>query len=136
MTALCNAAKQGIDVRIITPHIPDKWYVFAVTRANYGMLLEAGVKIYEYTPGFMHAKTFIVDDKYAVIGTINLDYRSLFLHFECGVWMYKNSSITHIKADFLETLAQSQEVTLEEYRRTPWQRRVGRALLNLFAPLM
>ena len=136
MTALCNAAKQGIDVRIITPHIPDKWYVFAVTRANYGMLLEAGVKIYEYTPGFMHAKTFIVDDKYAVIGTINLDYRSLFLHFECGVWMYKNSSIAHIKADFLETLAQSQEVTLEEYRRTPWQRRVGRALLNLFAPLM
>lgn len=119
MTALCNAAKQGIDVRIITPHIPDKWYVFAVTRANYGMLLEAGVKIYEYTPGFMHAKTFIVDDKYAVIGTINLDYRSLFLHFECGVWMYKNSSIAHIKADFLETLAQSQEVTLEEYRRTP-----------------
>jgi len=136
MTALCNAAKQGIDVRIITPHIPDKWYVHAVTRSNYWLLLEAGVRIYEYTPGFMHAKTFVVDDDYAVIGTINLDYRSLFLHFECGVWLYRNSSIANIKADFLETLVQSREVTWEEYRKTPWQRRIGRALLNLFAPLM
>ena len=136
MTALCNAAKQGIDVRIITPYIPDKWYVHAVTRANYGLLLEAGVKIYEYTPGFIHGKTFIVDDEYAVIGTINLDYRSLFLHFECGVWLYRNSSIAHIKTDFLETLAVSQEIKWEVYQQTPWQRRIGRALLNLFAPLM
>ncbi|NLM68598.1 MAG: cardiolipin synthase [Firmicutes bacterium] len=136
MTALCNAAKQGIDVRIITPHIPDKWYVHAVTRSNYDQLLQSGVKIYEYTPGFIHAKTFIVDDEYAVIGTINLDYRSLFLHFECGVWMYRSSSIRHIKEDFLETLTKSDEVTWEKYQQVAWYRRIGWALLNLFAPLM
>jgi cardiolipin synthase len=136
MTALFNAAKQGIDVRIITPHIPDKWYVHAVTRSNYEQLLESGVKIYEYTPGFIHAKTFVVDDEYAVIGTINLDYRSLFLHFECGVWMYGSSSISDIKADFLEALEQSQEITLDAFRSVPLYRRVGWALLNLFAPLM
>ena len=80
-TALCNAAKAGVDVRIITPHIPDKRSVFEVTKAHYPPLLEAGVKIYEYTPGFIHAKNFVVDGRYATVGTVNLDYRSLFLHF-------------------------------------------------------
>ena len=89
VTAMNTAAKSGVDVRIITPHVPDKWYVHAVSRSYYEMLVEAGVKIYEYTPGFVHAKTFVVDDEYAVVGTINLDYRSLYLHFECAAWMYK-----------------------------------------------
>lgn len=136
ITALCIAAKQGIDVRIITPHIPDKWYVHAVTRGNYSTLLEAGVKIYEYTPGFIHSKTFVVDDEYAVVGTINLDYRSLYLHFECGVWLYKTSSITQMKKDFMDTLLVSQEMRLEQQQEISWYRKIGRALLSLFSPLM
>ncbi len=133
VSALCLAAKQGVDVRIITPHIPDKWYVHAVTRSNYDVLLEAGVRIYEYTPGFIHAKSFVVDDEYAVTGTINLDYRSLYLHFECGVWLYKTSSVMQIKQDFIDIIKVSQEIQQE---KLILPRRVGRALLNLFAPLM
>ncbi len=133
ISALCLAAKQGVDVRIVTPHIPDKWYVHAVTKWNYNVLLQAGVKIYEYTPGFIHAKSFVVDDEYAVIGTINLDYRSLYLHFECGVWLYKASSIHQIKQDFFEILKVSQEIQKEKIF---WPQKIGRALLNLFAPLM
>lgn len=135
-TALTTAAKQGIDVRIITPHIPDKWYVHAVTRGNYGALLEAGVKIYEYTPGFIHSKTFVVDDEYAVVGTINLDYRSLYLHFECGVWLHNTSSIAQMKKDFLDCLLVSQEMRLEQQKEIAWYRKIGRALLSLFSPLM
>lgn len=137
VSALCSAAKQGVDVRIVTPHIPDKWYVHAVTRWNYDVLLASGVKIYEYTPGFMHAKSFVVDDQYAVVGTINLDYRSLYLHFECGVWMYKTTSVDQVKQDFLDTLKVSEEIIYEHKHRlivTPQQ--IWRALLNLFAPLM
>lgn len=136
MSALCNAAKQGIDVRIITPYIPDKWYVHEVTRSNYEPLLEAGVRIYEYTPGFIHGKNFVVDDVYAVVGTINLDYRSLFLHFECGVWLYKTESVAQVKKDFLDVLAVSQEIKLDDYRCIAWPRKIERAILNLFAPLM
>ena len=97
MTALCNAARSGVDVRIITPHIPDKWYVHMVSRAHYSQLVEAGVRIFEYTPGFIHAKSFVADGLYAVVGTINLDYRSLFLHHECAVWMYKSSAVSGMK---------------------------------------
>ena len=104
VTALVLAAKSGIDVRIVTPHIEDKWYVHTVTRAYYPQLIEAGVKIYEYTPGFIHSKTFVCDDEIGVVGTINMDYRSLYLHFECGVWMYKTKSILDIRDDFLKTL--------------------------------
>ncbi len=136
MSALCFAAKQGIDVKIITPHIPDKWYVHAVTRFNYEQLLLSGVEIYEYTPGFIHAKTFVVDDEYAIIGTINLDYRSLFLHFECGVWLYNTSTIADIKQDVVDTLAVSQKISWEKYIDISWWRKVGRGLLNLFSPLM
>ncbi len=136
VTALSNAAKCGVDVRILTPHHADKWYVHAVTRAYYQCLLEAGVKIYEYTPGFVHAKSFVADDQYATVGTINLDYRSLYLHFECGCWMYQCSCIADMKQDYLDTLAVSQAVTLEECRAVPWYRKVGRSLLRLVAPLM
>lgn len=135
-TALCNAAKAGVDVRIITPHIPDKRYVFEVTRAHYPPLLEAGVKIYEYTPGFIHAKNFVVDGKYATVGTVNLDYRSLFLHFEDGVWMYESPCIQDIEADFLETLERSEEYTLRKARRLSIFGYLYRSILRVFAPLM
>ena len=116
-TALCNAAKSGVDVRIITPHIPDKRYVFEVTRAHYPPLLRAGVRIYEYTPGFIHAKNFVVDDRFAVVGTINLDYRSLFLHFE-------------------DTLRVCERISLRSRRRFNPLIQLYRNFLRLFAPLM
>lgn len=135
-TALCNAAKSGVDVRIITPHIPDKRYVFEVTRAHYSPLLEAGVRIYEYTPGFVHAKNFVVDATYATVGTVNLDYRSLFLHFENGVWMYRTSCIEDIQQDFLNTLEQCEEITLRKTRRLSVFGYLYRSILRVFAPLM
>ena len=136
LTAICLAAQSGVDVRIITPHIPDKWYAHAVSRSHYQPLIEAGVKIYEYTPGFIHAKTFVVDDDYAVVGTINLDYRSLYLHFECAVWMYQTPSVAQVRDDFFKTQQISQEITLEECRSLSFPRRLGRSVLRVFAPLM
>ena len=135
-TALQNAAKSGVDVRIVTPHVPDKRAVHAVTRAHYGQLLESGVRIFEYTPGFVHAKIFAVDDEYATVGTINLDFRSLYLHFECGVWMYRCSVIRDIVDDYRTTLEKCQEITLEDWNRRPWYHRLAQAFLRLFAPLM
>ena len=135
-TALMLAAKNGIDVRILTPHIPDKWYVFEVTRSNYKHLIEAGVKIYEYTPGFVHAKTFVVDDKMAIVGTVNMDYRSYYLHYECGVWFYKSKVVMDVKHDYLSTLEKSHQVTLEECRNVKLPVRIMRAFLNLFSPMM
>lgn len=135
-TALTNAAKSGVDVRIITPHIADKWYVHAVTRHNYEGLIESGVRIYEYTPGFIHAKSFVVDGVYGVVGTVNLDFRSLYLHFECGVWLYRTESIAQVLADFNDTLPLCQEITLEDCRAVPFPVKLGRAALSVFAPLM
>ena len=135
-TALCTAAKAGIDVRIITPHIPDKRYVFEVTRAHYPPLLEAGVKIYEYTPGFIHAKNFVVDDRYATVGTVNLDYRSLFLHFEDGVWMCDTPTVAQIREDFEKTQAQSELYTLRQFRHLNILLQLYRNILRIFAPLM
>lgn len=135
MNALTSAAKCGVDVRMICPHIPDKWYVHLVTRSYYAPLMKAGVRIYEYTPGFIHSKTFVCDDDYGICGTINLDYRSLFLHHECAVWMYKSGAIADMKASFLETLEKCEEITRESYRR-PWYVRLGQSLLRVFAPLM
>ncbi len=135
-TALTAAAKRGVDVRIITPHIPDKWFVHAVTRANYELLAQSGVKIYEYTPGFNHAKTIVTDDLWGVVGTINMDFRSLYLHFECGVLLYGGDVIMSIKNDFLQTLRRCQKISLEDCRSVKWYQKLGRALLRLFAPLM
>lgn len=135
-TALCNAAKSGVDVRIITPHIPDKKSVFHVTRAHYPPLLEAGVKIYEYTPGFIHAKNFVVDDQFATVGTVNLDFRSLFLHFENGVWMCRTPCIQNIKGDFLQTQKKSEKVSLRKSRRLNLLVQFYRSVLRMFAPLM
>lgn len=136
VTALSAAAKGGIDVRIITPHIPDKKLVHSVTRSYYKPLIESGVKIYEYTPGFIHSKTYVSDDDYGVVGTINMDFRSLYLHFECGVWMYKNSSILDMKKDFLYTLNECKEFTMEDIKAVKWYQTLGRLILRVFAPLM
>lgn len=135
-TALILAAKSGVDIRIITPHIADKWYVHAVTRAHYKHLTKHGVKIYEYTPGFIHAKNFVSDDTTAVVGTINLDFRSLYLHFECATWMYKTDCVADVKKDFLETLEKCQEITYGDCKNANIFVRMIRALLRLFAPLM
>jgi cardiolipin synthase len=91
------AAKRGVDVRSVTPGIADKKVVYRLTRSNYAPLLNAGVRIYEYTPGFIHAKSYVCDDEFAVVGTINMDYRSLYLHFECGTFMYRTDSIMDLK---------------------------------------
>lgn len=134
--ALCAAARSGVDVRIITPRIPDKKYVYALTRANYAVLIESGVRIFEYVPGFIHAKTFYVDGEYATVGTVNLDYRSLYLHFEDGVWMYQADCLPAIRDDFEATLAVCEEVTLEFCRKTSRLTRLWQAVLRIFAPLM
>ena len=135
MTSLCLAAKRGVDVKIVTPGIPDKKTVFKLTRSYYPQLIAAGVKIYEYTPGFIHAKVFICDDEIATVGTINMDYRSLYLHFECGVYLYKTKCIKDIKQDAIDTIAVSHEFSKEDLkdsrRHALWQ-----AILRVFAPLM
>ncbi|MGN0686710.1 MAG: cardiolipin synthase [Oscillospiraceae bacterium] len=134
--ALILAAKNGIDVRIITPHIPDKKFVHAVTRSNYSALLRYGVRIYEFLPGFIHAKNFVSDDSMAVVGTINLDFRSLYLHYECGVWMCSTDAVAAVKADFLNTLKRCKEVTLSDTIEKNPIKRVGKAVLRLFSPMM
>lgn len=136
MQALTNAAKSGIEVIILTPHVPDKWYVHAVTRAHYEDLVKGGVKVYEYMPGFIHSKMFTVDGVYGTVGTINLDYRSLYLHFENGTFLYKADCLQDMEQDFQNTLAISREVTLEQCRATSLPVRLGRSVLRLFAPLM
>jgi len=133
--ALQTAAKRGIDVRIVTPGIPDKKIINRLTRAYYRYLLKAGVRIYEYTPGFMHAKSFVSDDKIAVVGTINLDYRSLYLHFECGTLLYNSSAVKEIMADAEKTIAESREVQAHESRVVIF-REFGDAILHLFSPLL
>ena len=120
-------------MRIITPHIPDKRMVFEITRSYYKNLIEAGVKIYEFTPGFIHAKTLVVDDDKAIVGTINFDYRSLFLHSENAVFMYKVDCIKDIKKDLENTIHQSKEITLEMALSSPLYKRLLRFLLRLFA---
>ena len=133
---LCQAARSGVDVRLLTPHIPDKKAVFSVTRSYYGPLLEAGVKVYEYTPGFVHEKTFICDGRMATVGTFNLDYRSLYLHLECGTFMVGCSAIEDMKRDYDDTIALSQQITLADYRR--WRKRAVWYwnILRLLGPIL
>ena len=134
--ALQMAAKRGVDIRIVTPGIPDKKLVFRLTRSYYRFLLKAGVKIYEYTPGFMHAKSFVSDDKLAVVGTINLDYRSLYLHFECATLIYSAKVIEEIKNDALESIAVSREIPVITKSHKTIIGAFVDAILHLFAPLM
>ena len=136
LTSLQFAARRGIDVKIIMPHIPDKKFVFAQSRSHYKELMDSGVEIYEYTPGFMHAKQFLSDDRKAVVGTVNLDYRSLYHHFECGLYMEETESIEDIKLDFKETLEQSQKVTIEDIKNYNTFMTLSARVIKLFAPLM
>lgn len=135
-TALLTAAKAGLDVRIITPHVPDKWYVHAVSRAHYEMLTEAGVRVFEYTPGFIHSKVYLVDDRYAVTGTVNLDFRSLYLHFEDAVYLFEATCISAIAEDFQNTFPVCEEITWRKCRNTSLLQRLFRAALRVFSPLM
>jgi cardiolipin synthase len=136
LTALEFAAKRGIDVRLILPHIPDKKIAFALAKSHYPQLIEAGVKIYEYTPGFVHAKVFLCDDRQAVVGTINLDYRSLYHHFECGAYLYETNCISHICTDFEATFAKSQLVTRQDLRKQNFFLWFVGKLLKVAAPLL
>lgn len=135
MGALKLAAKRGVDVRIITPHIPDKKLIFLMTRSGYGELVQSGVKIYEYTPGFIHAKGMICDDKFAICGTINLDYRSLVHHFECAAWMYHVDCIADMKKDFMETMSVSEQVTEKGAKLKLWLR-LPAEVMKIFASLL
>lgn len=136
LIALCNAAKSGIDVRIVTPGIPDKKMVYLLTQSYYEPLIRCGVKIYQYTPGFIHAKCFVCDDEIATVGTVNLDFRSLYLHFECGIWMYRSAAVLQVKEDCMETFACSEEMTLEFCRNRALPVRILQSLLRLLAPLL
>lgn len=133
--AMENAAMRGIDVRIITPHIPDKKVVFVMTRSYYKRLMDAGVKIYEFEPGFVHAKVYLSDDKYSIVGTINLDYRSLVHHFENGVWLYKHEVLGQIKEDLQKTMDQSIEVKDGLIKETIMQRLI-RAIVRALSPML
>lgn len=136
LEALSIASKRGVDVKITTPHIPDKWYVHIMTQSHYKYLLKSGVKIYEYEPGFIHAKSFVIDDKVAMIGTINLDYRSLIHHFECGVYMYGTSSIKDMKEDYEKTLQKCIQIKEKDIKRLPFYKRWTRNILQFFSPLL
>ena len=136
VTALCLAAQSGVDVRILLPHIPDKKLVFIMTRSFYPVLLKAGVKIYEYLPGFVHAKSMVCDDDLAYIGTCNLDYRSFYLHYECGAFLYGVPAIADMKADYLATLEKCKAVTYKEATDVRAVTKLARSVLRLFAPLL
>ncbi|MCD7944942.1 MAG: cardiolipin synthase [Clostridia bacterium] len=131
--ALQNAALRGVDVRIITPRIPDKKLVYIMTRSSYGTLIKNGVKIYEFVPGFIHAKNVISDDKYAVCGTINFDYRSFAHHFEDGVFMYGTDSIPDVKRDFAETLKECERIDRD---KLTFGEKIVRDCVQLLAPLL
>ena len=132
---LCAAAASGVDVRLITPKIWDHWFVRIVSRSYYQMLLNAGIRIYEYTPGFIHAKMILADDRHCVMGSINLDYRSFYHHFENGVWICQAEVLDAIGKDFTSLFEQSEEITFEWVKSTPLLTRFLGSVLRLFAVL-
>ena len=136
LICLSNAAKSGVDVRIVTPGVPDKKAVYLLTQSYYEPLLKNGVKIFQYTPGFIHAKCFVCDDEIATVGSVNLDYRSLFLHFECGVFMYRSKAVMQVKEDYLRTFEESEEMDVSFCRRRRLPVRMVQSLMRLFAPLL
>ncbi len=134
--ALQFAAERGIDVRVILPGVPDKRIPYALAKTHYAALLKSGVKIYEYTPGFVHAKVFVSDDRKAVVGTINLDYRSLYHHFECATYMCHTKCISDIEEDFQKTLTKCREVTMETALKRGWGMRLAGCVAKVLAPLL
>ena len=135
-TALCFAAQRGVDVKLILPGIPDKKLAYSLAKTHYKVLHDAGVKIYEYTPGFIHAKVFVSDDCKAVVGTINLDYRSLYHHFECATYLYRTDCIADIEKDFQDTLAQCREVSSESIKNEKVSYKLAGSLAKMISPLM
>ena len=135
-TALKFAAERGVDVKLILPGIPDKKGAYSLAKSHYKVLTEAGVRIYEYTPGFVHAKVMVSDDEKAVVGTINMDYRSLYHHFECATYLYKTSCIPDIEEDFQNTLAKCRPVTMETIQNEKLGYKLRGILMKFISPLM
>lgn len=133
---LTSAARSGVDVKIICPHIYDKWYVYMVNVSNYGKLMESGVKVYEYLPGFIHAKNIIADDECAICGTINTDYRSFYHHYECGVFFSELDAVDAMKKDFLNTLKECKEMNLEEWNNRSLKDRLIQDTLKIMSPVL
>ena len=136
ISALCFAVNRGVDVRLLVPHIPDKKLIFVLTRSFYRELMEKGVKIYEYTPGFVHGKMFLSDDAHGIVGTINLDYRSLYLHYECAAYLYRVDALEDIRQDFEDAFAKSTPITMQELGKQKGIFRLVSAVLRVFAPLL
>jgi cardiolipin synthase len=136
LDSLGRSAESGVDVRIITPSIPDKWYVHLVTRSHYGRLLHSGVRIYEYTPGFMHAKMIVSDDEHALVGTVNFDFRSFYLQYENAVWFCNSPIVSAVRDDFARTLLLCREISYDDWKKRPWYQKVAGAGLRLFSTLM
>ena len=136
MTALCLASKRGVDVRIVTPGIPDKKYIYLLSQSYYEELIMSGVSIYQYSPGFIHAKCMVSDDKVAVVGTINLDYRSLYLHFECGVWLSYCQTVLNIKEDAKKVMEESEKISLEFCRSRHFFVRILQSVMRVLAPML
>jgi cardiolipin synthase len=136
VNSLIFASQRGVDVKIMLPHIPDKKYAYWLARTHYEDLISEGVEVYEYTPGFVHAKVFTSDDEKAVVGTINMDYRSFIMHFECGVWMCDNKTVFDVKEHFSTLLLQCEEITLRKMKKSTIFTRLKRAILHFFAPFM
>lgn len=133
--ALMTAAKCGVDVRILTPYIPDKKNVKILTNYNYGPLLEAGVKIYEFKPGFIHGK-MIINEESGFVGTVNMDYRSFYLHYECGLWFCDKETLNCVYDDMINTIEECIEIHYNEWKNRPWYLKVYQYVLNLFATLI
>lgn len=131
--ALCIAADAGVDVRLLVPAVPDKKYAYMVAETYWGELLRHGVRIYRYLPGFLHAKSVMVDREVALIGSTNMDYRTFQLHYECGVLLYHMPVVEELLEDLDETMAKSAEYTLEEWNKRSWLRRMFASVLRLFA---
>lgn len=136
LEAIKYASHRGVDVKIILPHIPDKAYAFWLARSYYPELINAGVKIYEYAPGFIHAKMSVADGNRAIVGTINHDYRSFYLHYECAAYMFNVPAIMDIENDFKETLSQSIPITMEEYEKFSIFTKLAGRIIRIFAPLL
>lgn len=134
--ALCIAAASGVDVRLIIPQIPDHWYVHWTSLSFAGALLKSGVRIYHYTPGYIHAKMVVADDLQCIVGTVNMDYRSFYLHYECGAWFVGGDMPSLVRKDIDDTLAISQELTLEAWKKRPLLVKAVQPILRVFAPLM
>ncbi|MBO6108156.1 MAG: cardiolipin synthase, partial [Eubacterium sp.] len=133
--ALIEARERGVDVRIITPNIPDKKRVKMMTEYNYGVLLKNGIRIFEYTPGFIHTKV-IMNEHCSIVGTVNMDYRSFYLHYENGIWVYDPEFISEVESDFLNTVEQSREISVGEWKNRPAMRKLAQFFLKVFDSLV